>query len=57
VRIAFAVLFIAALIDISPVVAGGQFGGSNNGNPNNYRCKSGKMVKRAKACKENGGQY
>lgn len=55
--IALAVLFGLSVIDIGAAFAGGQFGGHNNANPSNYRCKSGKMVKQPRACKENGGRF
>jgi hypothetical protein len=38
------------------VLAGGHVGGVNNADASNFHCKSGKVVKTSKACKENGGQ-
>jgi len=35
--------------------AGGNVGGSQNRTANSYHCKSGHVVRKAKACKENGG--
>jgi hypothetical protein len=35
--------------------AGGNVGGSLNRTANSYHCKSGHVVRKAKACKENGG--
>ena len=47
-------LFVAVSLP-SLAFAAGNFGGSQNRNAANYRCKSGHTVRHAKACKENGG--
>ncbi|HEX2539440.1 MAG TPA: hypothetical protein VHL13_14240 [Pseudolabrys sp.] len=39
----------------TPTFAGGNLGGSKNRTAGSYHCKSGHVVRNAKACKENGG--
>jgi hypothetical protein len=53
--IALAGAMLLAFTVAQPAFAGTPFGG--NKMANGYHCKSGAVVKRPKACKENGGKF
>ncbi len=47
----------ALAIVAAPVVEAGSIKGQSKAGAGSYTCKSGKLVRHAKICKENGGKF
>jgi hypothetical protein len=48
---------VALAIATGPAVKAGGLKGQSKAGAESYTCKSGKLVRHSKACKENGGKF